>query len=89
MISGFKVTVGLGSLEVQVVFGSVGLSQDWKQISALVGSCWTSSRLKQVTSRLNETCGDNIVDLRVISTSEVVMAEQMQAVLLRDCLAIK
>lgn len=89
MTSGFKVTVGVGSLEVQVVFGSVGLPQDWRQISAPVGSCWTSSRLKQVTGRLNETCGVNIVDLRVISTGEVVMAEQMQAVLLRDCLAIK
>lgn len=75
-ISGFKVTVGLGSLEVQVIFGSVGLSQDWRQISAPVGSCWTSSKLKQVTRRLNETCDDNIGDLRVISTSKVVMAEK-------------
>lgn len=89
MIGGFGVTVGLHSLEVQVVFGSVGLSRDWRQTSAPVGSCWTISRLKQVIGRLNETCGDNIVDLRVLLTSQVAMAEQMQAVLLRDCLAIK
>lgn len=89
MISSFGVAVGLHSLEMQVVFGSVGLSQDWRQISAWVGSCWTISRLEQVTGRLNETCGDNVVDLRVLSTSQVVMAEQMQAVLLRNCLVIK
>lgn len=29
------------------------------------------------------------LNLRVLSTSQVVMAEQMQAVLFRDCLAIK
>jgi len=39
--------------------------------------------------RLNETCGDNIVDFRVLSASQVVTAEQMQAVLLGDCSAIK
>lgn len=37
-IGGFGVTVGLHSLEVQGIFGSVGLSQDWRWISALVGS---------------------------------------------------
>lgn len=89
VISDCGVTVSLRSLEVQVVFGSVGLLQDWRQISAPVGSCWTISRLKQVIGRLNETCGDNIVDLTVLSTSQIVMAEKMQAVLLRDCLAIK
>lgn len=45
---------------------------------------WTSSRLQQVLERLNETCGD-IVDLRILSASQVVIAEQMQAVLLKDC----
>lgn len=57
----------LHSLEVQVVFGSVGLSQDWRRISAWVGSCWTISRLEQVIGRLNETCGDNVVDLSPIN----------------------
>lgn len=37
IISGFGVTVGLHSLEV--VFGSMGLSQDWRMISVPVGSC--------------------------------------------------
>lgn len=81
--------MGLRSLEVQVVLGSVGLLQDWRQISAPVGSCWTISRLKQVIGRLNETCGDSVVDLEVLSTSQIAMAEQVQAVLLRDCSAIK
>lgn len=48
------------------------------------GFLWTSSRLQQVLGRLNETCGD-IVDLRILSASWVVTAEQMQAVLLKDC----
>lgn len=47
------------------------------------GFFWTSSRLQQVLGRLNETCGD-IVDLRILSASQVI-AEQMQAVLLKDC----
>lgn len=55
---------GLLSLEVQPVLGSVGLSQDWRQISAPVGSSWTISRLRQVIGRLNETCSDNVVDLK-------------------------
>lgn len=48
------------------------------------GFLWASSRLQQVLGRLNETCGD-IVDLRILSASQVVIAEQTQAVLLKDC----
>lgn len=48
------------------------------------GFFWTSSRLQRVLGRLNETCGD-VVDLRILSAGQVVIAEQMQAVLLKDC----
>lgn len=80
--------MGTHSLEVEF-FDSVYLSWDYRQISASVGPCWTFSRLKPVMRSLNETCGDNTIDFRVLSTSQVVTAEQMQAVLLGDCSAIK